>query len=132
LFVFVFLVALGIDYNIFLMTRVHEEATVHGTRGGGLIGVAATGGVITSAGLLLAGTFAVLATMPVVAFAEIGIAVALGVLLDTIIVRSVLVTALNLDIGRYLWWPGKLAQRRDVEPYGEAHEPEPQRSLAGS
>jgi RND superfamily putative drug exporter len=132
LFVFVFLVALGIDYNIFLMTRVHEEAKVHGTRRGALIGVAATGGVITSAGLVLAGTFAVLATMPVVAFAEIGIAVALGVLLDTIIVRSVLVTALNLDIGRYLWWPGKLAQRRDVEPYGDAPEPEPQRSLAGS
>jgi RND superfamily putative drug exporter len=132
LFVFVFLVALGIDYNIFLMTRVHEEAKVHGTRRGALIGVAATGGVITSAGLVLAGTFAVLATMPVVAFAEIGIAVALGVLLDTIIVRSVLVTALNLDIGRYLWWPSKLAQRRDVEPYGDAPEPEPQRSLAGS
>jgi putative drug exporter of the RND superfamily len=133
LFVFVFLVALGIDYNIFLMTRVHEEAKMHGTRRGALTGVAATGGVITSAGLVLAGTFAVLATMPVVAFAEIGIAVALGVLLDTIIVRSVLVTALNLDIGRYLWWPGKLAQRRDVEPYGDdAPEPEPQRSLAGS
>jgi RND superfamily putative drug exporter len=130
--VFVFLVALGIDYNIFLMTRVHEEAKVHGTRRGALTGVAATGGVITSAGLVLAGTFAVLATMPVVAFAEIGIAVALGVLLDTIIVRSVLVTALNLDIGRYLWWPGKLARRRDVEPYGDAPEPEPQRSLAGS
>jgi RND superfamily putative drug exporter len=132
LFVFVFLVALGIDYNIFLMTRVHEEAKMHGTRRGALTGVAATGGVITSAGLVLAGTFAVLATMPVVAFAEIGIAVALGVLLDTIIVRSVLVTALNLDIGRYLWWPGKLARRRDVEPYGDAPEPEPQRSLAGS
>jgi RND superfamily putative drug exporter len=133
LFVFVFLVALGIDYNIFLMTRVHEEAKVHGTRRGALIGVAATGGVITSAGLVLAGTFAVLATMPVVAFAEIGIAVALGVLLDTIIVRSVLVTALNLDIGRYLWWPSKLARQRDPEPpAGGAPEPEPQRSLAGS
>jgi RND superfamily putative drug exporter len=113
LFVFVFLVALGIDYNIFLMTRVHEESKVHGTRRGALIGVAATGGVITSAGLVLAGTFAVLATMPVVAFAEIGIAVALGVLLDTIVVRSVLVTALNLDIGRHLWWPSKLAQKHD-------------------
>ena len=116
LFVFVFLVALGIDYNIFLMTRVHEESKVYGTRRGALIGVAATGGVITSAGLVLAGTFAVLATLPVVAFAEIGIAVALGVLLDTIVVRSVLVTALNLDIGRHLWWPSKLAQKRDPEP----------------
>jgi putative drug exporter of the RND superfamily len=110
LFVFVFLVALGIDYNIFLMTRVHEEAKQHGTRRGALIGVAATGGVITSAGLVLAGTFAVLATLPVVAFAEIGFAVAFGVLLDTIIVRSVLVTALNLDIGRWMWWPSALAK----------------------
>ena len=130
LFVFVFLVALGIDYNIFLMTRVHEEAKTHGTRRGALIGVAATGGVITSAGLVLAGTFAVLATMPVVAFAEIGIAVALGVLLDTIVVRSVLVTALNLDIGRHLWWPSKLAQKRD--PEAEVPLPEPQSTLAGS
>ena len=132
LFVFVFLVALGIDYNIFLMTRVHEEAKVHGTRRGALIGVAATGGVITSAGLVLAGTFAVLATMPIVAFAEIGIAVALGVLLDTIIVRSVLVTALNLDVGRHLWWPSKLAKKRDPEPTAELPEPEPEHSLAGS
>jgi RND superfamily putative drug exporter len=132
LFVFVFLVALGIDYNIFLMTRVHEESKVHGTRKGALIGVAATGGVITSAGLVLAGTFAVLATMPVVAFAEIGIAVALGVLLDTIVVRSVLVTALNLDIGRHLWWPSKLAHKRDPVPGEELAEPEPEHSLAGS
>lgn len=110
LFVFVFLVALGIDYNIFLMTRVHEEAKQHGTRRGALIGVAATGGVITSAGLVLAGTFAVLATLPVVAFAEIGFAVAFGVLLDTIIVRSVLVTALNLDIGKRMWWPSRLSK----------------------
>lgn len=116
LFVFVFLVALGIDYNIFLMTRVHEEAKTHGTRRGALIGVAATGGVITSAGLVLAGTFAVLATLPVVAFAEIGIAVALGVLLDTIVVRAVLVTALNLDIDRHLWWPSRLARPREPGP----------------
>jgi RND superfamily putative drug exporter len=115
LFVFVFLVALGIDYNIFLMTRVHEEAKQHGTRRGALIGVAATGGVITSAGLVLAGTFAVLATMPMVAFAEIGIAVAIGVLLDTIVVRSVLVTALNLDLGRHMWWPSRLS-RTDGPP----------------
>jgi RND superfamily putative drug exporter len=130
LFVFVFLVALGIDYNIFLMTRVHEEAKQHGTRRGALIGVAATGGVITSAGLVLAGTFAVLATLPLVAFAEIGIAVALGVLLDTIVVRSVLVTALNLDIGRHLWWPSKLAQRHDPEP--DTSVPEPETTLASS
>ncbi|GAA1513548.1 MMPL family transporter [Kribbella lupini] len=132
LFVFVFLVALGIDYNIFLMTRVHEEAKQHGTRRGALIGVAATGGVITSAGLVLAGTFAVLATLPLVAFAEIGIAVALGVLLDTIVVRSVLVTALNLDVGRHLWWPSKLAQQRDPEPETSLPEPEPEPTLASS
>jgi RND superfamily putative drug exporter len=115
LFVFVFLVALGIDYNIFLMTRVHEEAKEVGTRRGALIGLGATGGVITSAGLVLAGTFAVLATLPVVSFAEIGFAVALGVLLDTMIVRPVLVTALNLDIGRHMWWPSSLAKQADPQ-----------------
>jgi RND superfamily putative drug exporter len=113
LYVFVFLVALGIDYNIFLMTRVHEEARRVGMRRGSLIGLAATGGVITSAGLVLAGTFSVLATLPVVVFAEIGFAVAFGVLLDTIVVRSVLVTALNLDVGRFMWWPSRLSRRHD-------------------
>ncbi|MGH8870312.1 MAG: MMPL family transporter [Actinomycetes bacterium] len=115
LFVFVFLVALGIDYNIFLMSRVREEAAHHGTRRGAIIGLGATGGVITSAGLVLAGTFAVLATLPLTAFAEIGFAVAFGVLLDTIVVRSVLVTALNLDIGRHMWWPSRLAARGDEQ-----------------
>ncbi|GAB3828059.1 MMPL family transporter [Dactylosporangium cerinum] len=110
LFVFVFLVALGIDYNIFLMTRVREEAVKHGTRRAALVGLSATGGVITSAGLVLAGTFAVLATLPLTAFAEIGFAVAFGVLLDTIIVRSVLVTALNLDVGERMWWPSALGR----------------------
>jgi RND superfamily putative drug exporter len=123
LFVFVFLVALGIDYNIFLMTRVREEASRVGTRRGALIGLGATGGVITSAGLVLAGTFAVLGTLPLTAFAEIGMAVALGVLLDTIIVRSVLVTALNLDIGRHIWWPSRLSQRRDPDPSEITEEP---------
>ncbi len=115
LFVFVFLVALGIDYNIFLMTRVHEEAQRYGTRRGALIALAATGGVITSAGLVLAGTFAVLTTLPVVVFAQIGFAVAFGVLLDTLIVRSVLVTALNLDLGSRMWWPSAFARRSDVD-----------------
>ncbi|MFJ9948689.1 MMPL family transporter [Kitasatospora sp. NPDC091207] len=109
LFVFVFLVALGIDYNIFLMTRVREESAQHGTRQGAVAGLAATGGVITSAGLILASTFAVLGTLPVVGFAEIGFAVALGVLLDTLVVRSVLVTALTMDLDRHMWWPGKLS-----------------------
>jgi RND superfamily putative drug exporter len=126
LFVFVFLVALGIDYNIFLMTRVREEAEKHGSRPGAIIGLAATGGVITSAGLVLAGTFAVLATLPIVAFAEMGFAVALGVLLDTIVVRAVLVTALNLDLGRVMWWPSKLAAAHgpdDPEPDETRREP---------
>ncbi len=113
LFVFTFLVALGIDYNIFLMTRVREEAQRHGHRRGTLVGLAATGGVITSAGFVLAGTFAVLATLPLTNFVEIGFAVAFGVLLDTIVVRSVLVTALNLDVGRAMWWPSRLARRPD-------------------
>ena len=120
LYVFVFLVALGIDYNIFLMTRVREEAQKHGTRRGALTGLAATGGVITSAGIVLAGTFAALGSLPLVAFAEIGFAVAFGVLLDTLIVRSVLVTALNLDLGRWMWWPSKLTHVRD-----ETDEPHP-------
>ncbi|HEV2241479.1 MAG TPA: MMPL family transporter [Streptosporangiaceae bacterium] len=115
LFVFVFLVALGIDYNIFLMTRVREEAGRHGTRRGALTGLAATGGVITSAGAVLAGTFAVLGTLPVTFLTELGFAVAFGVLLDTIVVRSVLVTALNLDLGRRLWWPSRLSRDRDRE-----------------
>lgn len=113
LFVFVFLVALGIDYNIFLMTRVREEAIRVGHHRGSLVGLAATGGVITSAGLVLAGTFAVLGTLPLVAFAEIGFAVAFGVLLDTLVVRSVLVTALNLDIGKAMWWPSALSKQPD-------------------
>ncbi|WKN47783.1 MMPL family transporter [Nocardioides sp. Arc9.136] len=108
LFAFVFLVALGIDYNIFLMTRVREESALHGTRRGSLIALSSTGGVITSAGLVLAATFLVLGTIPFVFLAELGVAVALGVLLDTMVVRSVLVTALNLDLGDRIWWPGRL------------------------
>jgi RND superfamily putative drug exporter len=98
LFVFVFLVALGIDYNIFLMTRVREEAIKRDARHGAIVGLAATGGVITSAGFVLAGT------------------VALGILLDTIVVRSVLVTALNLDLGRWMWWPSRLSRKPDPAP----------------
>jgi RND superfamily putative drug exporter len=98
------------------MTRVREEAQKYGTRKGALIGLGATGGVITSAGIVLAGTFAALGSLPLVAFAEIGFAVAFGVLLDTLIVRSVLVTALNLDIGRWMWWPSKLTRVPDETP----------------
>ena len=129
LFVFVFLVALGIDYNIFLMTRVREESIRSGTCRGALTGLAATGGVITSAGLVLAGTFAMLGTLPLVEFTEIGFAVALGVLLDTIIVRSVLVTSLTLDIGRHIWWPSALARH---EEQGSLANPESRAVTAGT
>jgi putative drug exporter of the RND superfamily len=110
LFAFVFLVALGIDYNIFLMTRVREETLEYGTRQGIVRGLAVTGGVITSAGLVLASTFVVLGVLPIVFLAEIGFTVALGVLLDTILVRSVLVPALSYDIGKRIWWPSRLAR----------------------
>ena len=116
LFVFVFLVALGVDYNIFLMTRVREEAIKRDARHGAIIGLAATGGVITSAGCVLAGTFAVLATIPATFLTELGFAVAFGILLDTIVVRLLLVTALNLDLGRHMWWPSKLAHTPDPAP----------------
>ena len=116
LYVFVFLVALGIDYNIFLMTRVREEANKRDARHGAIIGLAATGGVITSAGFVLAATFAVLATIPLTTLTEIGFAVAFGILLDTIVVRLLLVTALNLDVGHRMWWPGKLARKPDPAP----------------
>jgi RND superfamily putative drug exporter len=108
LFSFVFLVALGIDYNIFLMTRVREETMHSGTRKGSLVALTSTGGVITSAGLVLAATFLVLGTIPVVFLAQLGVAVALGVILDTMIVRSVLVTAINMDLGGKIWWPSKI------------------------
>jgi putative drug exporter of the RND superfamily len=123
LFTFVFLVALGIDYNIFLMTRVREETANHGTRKGSLIALSSTGGVITSAGAVLAATFLVLGTLPLVFLAELGTAVALGVLLDTLIVRSVLVTAINLDLGSKIWWPSKLDSASATPPA-----PEPERA----
>ena len=108
LFAFIFLVALGIDYNIFLMTRVREESAKIGTRAGVIKGVTVTGAVITSAGIVLAATFAVLGLLPLVPLAELGFAVGFGVLLDTIIVRSILVPALVHEIGAKIWWPSKL------------------------
>ncbi|WP_203582002.1 MMPL family transporter [Microbacterium hibisci] len=111
LYGFVFLVALGVDYNIFLMSRVREESLVHGTRPGILRGLVATGGVITSAGLVLAATFAALGVIPILFLAQIAFIVAFGVLLDTFIVRSLLVPALSYDIGRAIWWPSKLWRR---------------------
>ncbi|MDP9866788.1 MULTISPECIES: MMPL family transporter [Streptosporangium] len=110
LLVFVFLVALGVDYNIFLMHRVREEAHRHSTAHSAILGLGATGGVITSAGVVLAGTFAVLVVLPLTQTVQIAFAVAVGVLLDTMIVRSVLVTALTLDVGEAVWWPSRLAR----------------------
>ena len=111
LFAFIFLVALGIDYNIFLMARVREEAHAMPTKEAMLKGLAVTGGVITSAGVVLAGTFSVLAVLPLVALTQIGITVALGVLLDTFVVRSILVPALTFSIGEKTWWPSALGRR---------------------
>ncbi|HYH88221.1 MAG TPA: MMPL family transporter [Solirubrobacteraceae bacterium] len=110
LLAFVFLVALGIDYNIFLMARVREETLRYGTRTGMLRGLAVTGAVITSAGIVLAGTFSALAVLPLVFLTEIGFIIAFGVLLDTFLVRSVLVPALGFDIGPRIWWPSRLAR----------------------
>lgn len=111
LYGFVFLVALGVDYNIFLMSRVREESLVHGTRPGILRGLVATGGVITSAGLVLAATFAALGVIPILFLAQLAFIVAFGVLLDTFLVRSLLVPAVAYDIGKAIWWPSKLSRR---------------------
>ncbi len=110
LYGFVFLVALGIDYNIFLMSRVREESLAHGTREGILRGLRLTGGIITSAGLVLAATFTALSVIPVLFLVQIAFIVAFGVLLDTFVVRSLLVPALATDVGRAIWWPSKLSR----------------------
>lgn len=110
LYSFVFLVALGVDYNIFLMTRVREEALQHGPHEGVLRGLGVTGGVITSAGVVLAATFAALGVIPILFLVQIAFVVAFGVLLDTIVVRSLLVPALAYDLGRRAWWPSRLSR----------------------
>ncbi|MFF0506540.1 MMPL family transporter [Streptomyces fimicarius] len=110
LYGFVFLVALGVDYNIFLMSRVREESLRHGTREGILRGLTTTGGVITSAGVVLAATFAALGVIPLAFLLQIAFIVAFGVLLDTLVVRSLLVPALVRDIGPKAWWPGALSR----------------------
>ena len=112
---FIFLVALGIDYNIFLITRVREESIEHGTREGIVRGLAITGGVITSAGLVLAATFAALSVIPILFLVQIAFIVAVGVLLDTFVVRSLLVPALTYDIGRAIWWPSKLSRETSAD-----------------
>ncbi|MGC5015004.1 MMPL family transporter [Streptosporangium sp. DT93] len=123
LYGFVFLVALGVDYNIFLMSRVREETARHGARQGVLRGLVTTGGVITSAGVVLAATFAALVVIPLAFLAQIAFIVAFGVLLDTLVVRSLLVPALVRDLGPRAWWPGRLS-RTDT--------PKETRSLTGA
>ncbi|MFI9585635.1 MMPL family transporter [Streptomyces sp. NPDC052236] len=124
---FVFLVALGIDYNIFLMHRVREEAVRLGHARGVLEGLTTTGGVITSAGVVLAATFAVFAGLPLVTMAQLGVLVGIGVLLDTFLVRTVLVPALALDLGRWFWWPGRLFRAADRPPRETAEARAPER-----
>jgi putative drug exporter of the RND superfamily len=109
---FVLLVALGTDYSVFLMTRAREESVRRGTRPGVLVGLAVTGGVITSAGVALAATFGVVATIPVLFLEQIAFIVAFGVLLDTLVVRSLLVPALAYDLGPRVWWRGQLSRER--------------------
>ena len=121
LIAFLFLVALGVDYTIFLVHRARAEAAVRGTRAGMVEAVAHTGSVITSAGIVLAATFLVLGVLPLVFLREIGFAVAFGVLLDTFIIRTALVPALSYDIGKRIWWPSRLGkapepEARDEEP----------------
>jgi RND superfamily putative drug exporter len=131
LLAFIFLVALGVDYNIFLMARTREETLRHGARDGMLRGLAVTGGVITSAGIVLAGTFTMLATLPLKTLTELGFTIAFGVLLDTFVVRSVLVPALVFDVGARVWWPGALARRRRApQPDPEEGAPAPVTELA--
>ncbi|HWJ42378.1 MAG TPA: MMPL family transporter [Solirubrobacterales bacterium] len=116
LFAFVFLVALGVDYNIFLVARAREETEKHGSEQGMLRALAVTGGVITSAGIVLAGTFSVLAVLPLTFLTELGFVVAFGVLLDTFLVRSVLVPAAALTLGDRFWWPSSLSHAKDETP----------------
>jgi RND superfamily putative drug exporter len=114
LYAFIFLVALGVDYSIFLMARVREEAERLPTHDAMLRGLAVTGGVITSAGVVLAGTFLVLAVLPLIALTQLGVTVAVGVLIDTLIVRSFLVPAFTFELGERTWWPSR--RRRAAPP----------------
>lgn len=127
LLAFLFLVALGVDYNIFLITRTLEEADEHGTRDGVLRALGATGGVITSAGILLAAVFAVLGVLPLVVLAQLGVVICIGVLLDTLVVRTVLVPAIVRVLGERFWWPRRVdhagRHRPEGEPTEDADEP---------
>ena len=135
LFAFVFLVALGVDYNIFLITRASEESRKHGVHEGMLRALAATGGVITSAGVLLAAVFAVLGVLPLVALAQIGVIICIGVLLDTLLVRTILVPAIALTLGEKFWWPRVVTPgRHEADRSGQALHAQPAETVpaAGS
>ncbi|WP_432558765.1 MMPL family transporter [Granulicoccus sp. GXG6511] len=124
LFAFLFLIALGVDYTIFLVTRAQEETPAHGTRQGMVRAVAVTGGVITSAGVVLAAVFVVLGVLPLITLTQLGIVVGIGILLDTFVVRTIVIPALFTIVGRHVWWPSKLARVRDPEHTGRTADTE--------
>lgn len=127
-YVFIFTVALGIDYSIFLMSRIREETRRRGPRDGVLVGLDRTGGVISSAGIILAGTFAVLMTLPLEVLFQLGFAVAIGLLIDTFIVRTLFVPSMGFLLGRKSWWPGELSRSTEEPPRPE---PQAEAELAG-
>ncbi|HTU05968.1 MAG TPA: MMPL family transporter, partial [Trebonia sp.] len=127
LYIFIFLVALGVDYNIFLSARIREESRRDGIRDGTLRGLAVTGGVITAAGLVMAGTFLVLAIQPSVLVAEVGIAVVIGLLVDTLLVRTILVPASFVLTGDHVWWPS-----HSPRPAAVAENPAPAKTRESS
>lgn len=124
LFAFLFLAALGVDYTIFLVTRAREEAARHGARGGMVRAVSATGGVITSAGIVLAAVFCVLGVLPLIVLTQLGIIVGLGILLDTFVVRTLVIPALFALIGDRIWWPASPAHTKAVEQQADRKQPE--------
>jgi putative drug exporter of the RND superfamily len=126
LFAFLFLAALGVDYTIFLVTRAREEAAQHGARRGMVRAVSATGGVITSAGIVLAAVFCVLGVLPLIVLTQLGIIVGLGILLDTFVVRTLVIPALFTLIGDRIWWPTSPVLAKPIEQ--QAHQQHPERS----
>lgn len=124
LFAFLFLAALGVDYTIFLVTRAREEAAQHGAHRGMVRAVSATGGVITSAGIVLAAVFCVLGVLPLIVLTQLGIIVGLGILLDTFVVRTLVIPALFALIGDRIWWPANPVHTKAVEQQADRSQPE--------
>ena len=120
LFALLFLIALGVDYTIFLVTRAREETAEHGTGEGMVRAVSATGGVITSAGIVLAAVFCVLGVLPLIVLTQVGLIVGLGILLDTFVVRTLVIPALFALIGPVIWWPSGTDDRAPQSPHGPA------------